>query len=364
MRIHWILFFYLSLFAHRIVGAGLVPAPSFSAGEISCRFGDEVSYLQSHASLHPQSPRSVETAPVVSAGDPIVAHLQAARPIALVHIPKCGSSFANALMHLPGLCPNLPPGFVFYNKAKKCALDAKNCVPVEQKCPGSFSSEGRYSFIDHSGIGGMYQSVVKGHGIIMLRQPEHRLLSAYYDLQHSWPWWYYKRPARDALEFAQVVSGCSVRMLTREGKASGWEHKEPNPCGGPQPATAAEVTLAKKRLREGFVFVGLSDEWALTICLLHAVFGGNCQESDIINTRSGSVSSYNISELMGFQDVADGALYEEASSLFAGELQRYGLSYEACQPCFQQASAPESAVGVATKELSSVAKDQAAGSRV
>jgi len=94
----------------------------------------------------------------------------------------------------------------------------------------------------------------------------------------------------------------------------------------------------------------------LSICLLHAVFGGSCLPTDFINVHPGSITSaqaeYNISELMGFKDVVDGALYEEASSLLVEQLQRYGVSYESCQPCFQQASSRESPDAAATEEVS------------
>merc|ERR1719343_1103894 len=113
------------------------------------------------------------------------------------------------------------------------------------------------------------------------------------------------------------------------------------PCGDLEPATPAEVVLAKQRLREGFVFVGLTDEWDLSVCLLHAVFGGECLSSDFYNSRPGTNHSddgYDTSVLMGYTDAPDGALYAEATVLFSEQLQRYGLSLDACQPCFQQAS--------------------------
>ena len=37
-----------------------------------------------------------------------------------------------------------------------------------------------------------------------------------------------------------------------------------------------DVALAKRRLLEGFAFVGLAERWALSVCLLHVRFGGRC----------------------------------------------------------------------------------------
>jgi len=327
-----------------LCGKSLALPACLASADYASGFGDEVAYLQSYATLHSQSsslgqtidvPQS-NTASQSSSGQPD-ARLKAALPLAWTHVPKCGSSLANALIYLPGMCPNLPSGFLFTN-----LWDNTNYADVvaNEWCPGSFSTDGRIQFNDHSGSGGeIYASSVKGHGIIMLRQPEQRILSAYYDNQHSWPVWYYGHWAVDPLEFAKGVSGCAVRMLTREGRSSG--HARTGPCGSPEPATAAELTLAKQRLREGFVFVGLTEEWDLSMCLLHAVFGGRCLGSDFLNTNPGSNSSqekYNVSELMGFTDAPDGALYTEASVVFSEQLQRYGLSYDACRPCFKEAS--------------------------
>jgi len=270
------------------------------------------------------------------------ARLQAAQPFAWVHVPKCGSSLANALIYLPGVCPNLPSGFRF-TELDDFAMYAD--ILVDEWCPGSFSMKGKIRFNDHSGIGGsIYASSVKGHGVIMLRQPEQRIMSGYYHNQHSWPLDLYDgRYAADPLAYAQVLSGCAVRMLTRPGIGLGVEHEEPRgPCGSShEPVSVVEVTLAKQRLREGFVFVGLTEEWDLSMCLLHAVFGGSCLASDFSDTNPGSNPSqekYDVSELMGFTDVIDGALYTEASAVFSEQLQLYGLSYDACRPCFKEAS--------------------------
>jgi len=323
----------LSLWKSLALPTCLAPA------DYTSRFGDEVAFLQSHAILHSQSSSLGQIVEMSNMGprsssEQPVARLQAARPLAWIHVAKCGSSLANALIYLPGICPNLPSGFLFADVG-----GSGSDVLGDEWCPGSFWTEGRTDFKDHTGVGGFYSSSVKGHGVIMLRQPEQRIMSAYYDGQHSWPYPSFGRLAADPLEFAQVVSGCAVRMLTREGTSLG--HADTGPCGGPEPATAAEVTLAKQRLREGFVFVGLTDEWDLSMCLLHAVFGGRCIASDFSDIHPGSNSSqekYNVSELMGFTDASDGALYTEASAVFSEQLQRYGLSYDACRPCFKEAS--------------------------
>lgn len=304
-----------------------------------------MSYLQLKlASQMPQSGRTGDlhprTAPWTSP-ESQAARLAAARPLQWMHVPKSGSSFMNALKYLPGMCPFMPPGVLSATGPQ----GSFTYWYLADLCPGSFSETGRLYYSDHSGLGPLYNLSdiapplsLKGHGVVMLRQPEQRIISAYLYHQHSWPTWYFGRRAANLTEFAHVVSGCAVRMLTRGGEASHLGH---GPCGSPLPATGAEVTLAKERLREGFAFVGITDEWDMSICLLHAVFGGSCLASDFDVMNPGTNHSsdpYDTSELMGYTDAADGALYEEALTIFSEEMQRYGVSYESCQPCFRQAS--------------------------
>jgi len=319
---------------------------SLAAADCSSVLGDEIVYLQSHAELRLQSSLLSDqniADPQPTSVDP-AARLQAARPVAWVHVPKCGSSFANVLLYLPGMCPLLRPGYIF-DEVTPSSVELLGTV-TEEGCSGSFSSEGRTQWSDHSGIGPVYESSVKGHGFIMLRQPEQRIMSAYYDNQHSWPYQLYSRWATDPFEYAQVLSGCAVRLLTRASVGSGnGRGDDGSTCGDAKPVSAAEVILARKRLREGFVFVGLVEEWDMSVCLLHAALGGDCSASDFANMHPGSNASqelYETSELMGFTDVADGALYKEASAMFAEQLGRYALSYSACQPCFQQALSSKS----------------------
>eukprot|EP00438_Fugacium_kawagutii_P032691 Skav221352 [mRNA] locus=scaffold1845:222188:222670:+ [translate_table: standard] len=106
--------------------------------------------------------------------------------------------------------------------------------------------------------------------------------------------------------------------------------------------TLADVPLALKRLQEGFAFVGLTEEWELSVCLFHAKFGGPCQAIEFVNTRPtqrpNNSKSYDTSILNGWVDEIDAPVYAEAKRLFHDDLARYGVSHETCQACFLEAN--------------------------
>ena len=194
----------------------------------------------------------------------------------------------------------------------------------------------------HSGVNSIYQSKVNGRGFTILRQPEQRIISAWNHNQHSWPFYYYERWANTMGEFAEAVSGCAVKMMTRDGSATAGSNMDPHaPCGDPVPSTDAETRLAVNRLRDGFVFVGILEEWDMSICLLHKMFGsGPCHGVEFGNARRGakSTSFYNTSDLNGFVDVHDGILYAEAFQIYRSLLQKYDVSASTCEPCFEESA--------------------------
>jgi len=277
-------------------------------------------------------------------------------PLAWLHIPKCGSSLLNALVHVPGACPGVPEDVAISDTT----MGADNCkgfwdkYPAGTACPGAFV---KTHIGGHEGLGtsnAQYESVWKGHGVTMLRQPEQRLLSAFYDKTHSWPASPWNPPPRDVLTFARQVRGCAVRMLTRGGtsyQANFWNYGAAGrnygavgphwggPCGSGAPPTRAEVDKAKRRLR-GFLFVGLVEEWELSMCLFRATFGGQCFASEFINTRHEETPrlEHDTSVLRGLTDEYDGALYAEAQAIFRERFGSLSLSEAACQPCFAQAN--------------------------
>jgi len=301
-----------------------------------------------------------------------VIRLRAAIPLAWTHVPKCGSTFANSLVRLPGVCPGFPwpdmanpPGLSFG--------DGEFVLPIDwpERCPGLKQLATTFPplvFGDHCNVGSSFDDVYDNHGVIMLRQPEQRLISAYNFLQKkNDSHWLKLSKGWNVTEFARETAGCAVRMLTKEplslsnrwhkgcrrssrnvysGCHNGWYD-----CMGVdvqagtiihQPGlriSSADVNEARARLR-AYAFVGITEEWSLSICLLHAMFGGECNPIEFSNVnmaRSSASDMYDTSVLQGFTDEYDGALYREALSIFTANLRLYGVSKQSCKSCFDSA---------------------------
>lgn len=175
----------------------------------------------------------------------------------------------------------------------------------------------------------------KGKFVALLRQPEQRLLSAYTD-------------DGDLFRAEPYISICAEnrtpeRILSLDEFKSKWAHWATGQIVGHLPATLADVPVALQRLREGFAFVGLQEEWDLSVCLFHTKFGGPCRNLEFLDTRpsdraTGNTSEYDTSILDGWVDEIDGPVYTEAQRLFYDDLKRYGVSHETCQACYQEAN--------------------------
>jgi|EP00927_Polykrikos_kofoidii_P067773 hypothetical protein len=263
-------------------------------------------------------------------------------PLFWVHVPKCSSAVLNAVMHLPGVCPGLGTAITDYycsDYNPDCEVDKFLRDHAGDIEPSNFSGEspacnGLILRNDtHSGIDSWYNSM-KGRGVIMLRQPEQRLISGYYYKKRHHGWdnaWGLPRSVR---EYAEAVQGLAVKMLTRDDDT--WYG-----VFSPGAPSSDDTDLAVQRLQEGFAFVGLTEELALSVCLLHAMFGGQCSSREFYHGHRGpqrsSRNAYDEQILDGFVDASDGRLYDEAVRIFNNNLKLYDVSYQTCRPCFELA---------------------------
>ena len=109
------------------------------------------------------------------------------------------------------------------------------------------------------------------------------------------------------------------------------------------------MELARLRLREGFAFVGIFEHWALSVCLLHARFGGLCDRAELVNLRPTANASkmgrwrkrygftsgraYTKEGDRGaalFRDPFDTELYDLATARFERELKEHRITPERC----------------------------------
>lgn len=258
------------------------------------------------------------------------------RPLAWLHVPKTGGgSLGNEIIHTPAVCPLLPKGLVI-NASRFCEdCNAFNDgilkhfkwdFPLNEYCKGSL-----FKWTNHKGLSNeTWAQNYRGHGFTMLRNPEARLVSSWHHNRHDWPSFMEEQPPQSLREYAELLQGCTVRMLNRVNASKG------NYCGLPGLPTPSEVETAKRRL-DGFVFVGLVEHWNLSMCLWRAMFGGLCYGADFTNIRPGN-SSAEMKGLEGFVDRFDGAVYAKGKEIFERNLREYGVNESSCQPCYAHAA--------------------------
>jgi hypothetical protein len=209
-----------------------------------------------------------------------------------------------------------------------------------EMCPGGFSKsyQSTLSFWLHQGLSMDTWLLNKGHFVTMLRQPEQRMISHYNNKieyiktmrdstgEGVWPKSWPTSSTPSVREFAEVMAGCSVKQLTLD---------DYDPCYRVNKPTTEDVNLAINRLRQGFAFVGITDHWDLSICLFRAMFGGECNSLDLMNTRpfngtTADTEDYDTSVLEGWTDDRDGQLYKAGVGLFKTSLSLYGVDETSC----------------------------------
>lgn len=262
-----------------------------------------------------------------------------------LHIPKCGTSFLNVVVHLPGACDALTGVPIDAENFGECFESNFNTLePV--LCHSKSLHFPSYDWLPnllhgvktwtHSSLYDDLYVAHRGHFVALFRQPEQRLLSQWFDQEDNFravP--FISRCDRNKTpeyemsmsEFQQTWAGAATAQLS----------------GAPQNASAlteAHVEKALVRLREGFAFVGLEEEWALSVCLFHMMFGGPCLPLDFENTRPGATQhkAYDLAPLNGWRDVHDGRVYDEAQRIFQEKLADFGVSHQSCKSCYEEAA--------------------------
>ncbi|CAE7158698.1 unnamed protein product [Symbiodinium pilosum] len=285
--------------------------------------------------------------------------LEKAEPLDWLHFPKSGSSLINALVHLPGVCPLLGNLTLDEELLGPCWLEVwykdycvKLCQADKFSCPPNAS-------LPHRPM--VNFSAQKGHLVGMFRDPDQRILSGYHDDFNNFAAvGYIDHLVEDMLSDPDLdMENCtaSVRGLAKVpilDFAEAWkggmtyqlvtEHPTTQTLDPKRPRmTHADAEEAARRVREGFAFVGITEEWDLSMCLLHKMFGGVCQASDFINMNptyhgKSAEMDYDTSELHGWHDDVDEVVYAAALGVFRQNLIAYNVSHEACRDCYRIAA--------------------------
>jgi hypothetical protein len=170
------------------------------------------------------------------------------------------------------------------------------------------------------------------------RQPEQRIISAFYDGRHANGFtpevWdalkkstiglpckianvTYKNPLECFARFPGIA-GCMSRMLTGETCADGIFQ------GSGLESVTEAVDIIMNRLK----FVGITEDWNESVCQFHRLFAGKVDESgkrywspplqgEFANVHtSNKVKKWGLEHLNGFKDVADAVVYEAAKLKF------------------------------------------------
>lgn len=156
----------------------------------------------------------------------------------------------------------------------------------------------------------------------LVRSPRTRLASGFH-------WAHRLEPRLNATEgeicafvrsgaFAVTTRGAQTKMIV--GHRILFDSRNKHHFVSPAPPGPALAEEACRRLQH-FAFVGLSDHWAASVCLFHAMFGGLGSEAEHVNTRKGQYTSVPESaKEVDCGDAADDRLFKCALQLFEQRL--------------------------------------------
>lgn len=97
---------------------------------------------------------------VASSTEPLVLpQLRAAEPVKWLHIPKCGTSFLNALIHLPSVCPGVNASYRVDDKVLGKHFEEEFFRECPEVCN---TSKFNCDYGHHEGIGTSYEMELKG----------------------------------------------------------------------------------------------------------------------------------------------------------------------------------------------------------
>ncbi|KAL3927747.1 MAG: hypothetical protein SGPRY_002681, partial [Prymnesium sp.] len=251
--------------------------------------------------------------------------------IAWFHPPKTFTSFGTALVHLANA--SLPDYVAMPDCSHKswCFTSATENFSKVYPYKTYFNSifwEKNGDFGAHSAVTKMVFEQFKGRFFGIFRDPVLRTFSAFSDKR-------LRDPTSDTgfgglLAYARRLEGMVVKTLAGQEDGSHCHTRKSNCLRAIKP----NLTKAMSRLEE-FAFVGLAEEYDLSICLLHFMFGGRCLPVEFANNRPSTYLKSNLTSIATkfrrhYVDPIDTPLYEAASKRFWADVTRFNVSKTRC----------------------------------
>eukprot|EP00056_Hartaetosiga_gracilis_P006521 m.97287 g.97287 ORF g.97287 m.97287 type:complete len:338 (-) comp12492_c0_seq2:457-1470(-) len=241
-----------------------------------------------------------------------------------IHPPKTGTSFGQCLIQYA--CPKLDQDLQVVVRKNKLpnGKSNHNLPPLfkhfmkKHYTPENCDITTQFRTSAHDPVKG------KPHGIVMMvRDPRRRHYSAW-KFHHEMG-----TPAHpsDLMEYIKLYKGCQMRLLV--GIKCEFS-SDANPDSIRWDPSQEKVESALRMLEDENVipFVGLTDEWNTSICLFHAMFGGDITPHEMQNIRPSVKSDADINawkEIPLDSDPYDFALYQVAKTVFVKRLVQFGL---------------------------------------
>lgn len=274
------------------------------------------------------------------------------------HIPKCGTSFANTLYHaanssLPAEAI-LPSAETLSDSQWDLVGEFHESYPMKDWFEGCFwhRNEQTDGLGTHESILQMDFDQWAGNFVGIFREPRARAKSSHKFFSDRCGKMDVNSKQRQcetapelgcdctmaAPEYAARMTGLVTKMLTGQSDDS-------TPCSFVigecvDQHVKPDVDMALERLK-GFKFIGLTEEWDLSVCLFHTMFGGNCSASEFSNVRltdsvvtdedkSKEEKSMDDAFWEDFVDPYDSVVYGAASRIFWESVGKYNVSLESC----------------------------------
>jgi len=255
----------------------------------------------------------------------LLTRLHYAVPLAWLHIPKTGTTMAEVILHSRTLCPLFPEDYHLESGKASQLTTLRYFIRghgrTKRLCNDSVLF---WPLISHVHFQTMLNSNF-GSAVTFFRHPAQHLVSFYFYFRRRYKW-------RTMNTMLRCCSHCQLTMLTHTGCFSG-------PLGlynkYPPVVSHADVDHAIQWLQTRFAFIGITEQWNLSVCLFHAIFGGNGTAAEFANTRASRDvrrgGSHKTSQLQGMVPSFLVELYGFALRRFTFDVARYSVNERSCQ---------------------------------